>query len=260
MKKRRKGTRYRRIVLSGIILLALIIGVFAPTSTVEARLNPASGLVSNHSKIDLSKDTYKKLVSDEILGDDVTYEDWKSLVLSSVELEKKISSGEFYEVYSSQKSVRGSSFLPEKGDIVITNGTSSAGFLGHAGIAISPYSILHIEGPGYSPTSFTFGSWNNKYSYKSDISWTKVYRHTNSSVASAAADWAWNTYGYSNAKYKITIDLTSTSETYCSKIVWQAYYYGPPSPQVYDITWGFRLPYDLPYNIYNLSLANTYSL
>ena len=261
MKKINSGTKCWQVLLSVIMLLALIVGVFEPTNKIEARLNPTSESVSNYRNIDISKETYKKLVSKRILGEDVSFEDWKAMVLSSVELEKKIvSSGEFYEVYSSQKSVRGSSFLPAKGDVVITNGTSSAGILGHAGIAISPYSILHIEGPNYHPTTITFGSWNNRYSYINGSSWTKVYRHINSSTASDAADWAWNTYGNSDAIYQITSDLTSTSETYCSKIVWQAYYYGPSSPQAFGLTWGYRLPYDLPDNIYNLNLVNKYSL
>lgn len=38
------------------------------------------------------------------------------------------------------------SFTPKKGDVIITNGTSSAGILGHAGIATSSRYVFHIVG------------------------------------------------------------------------------------------------------------------
>lgn len=59
-----------------------------------------------------------------------------------------------------------------------------------------------------------------------------------------------NTYSGSKDKYKNTGNLASTDVTYCSKLVWQAYYYGPTS--------GYRLTYDLPDTIHSLSHKHTY--
>lgn len=150
-------------------------------------------------------------------------------------------------------------FAPRRGDIFVTNGTSSAGILGHAGIALDEWTILHIAGPGYHPTTISVDAWNSLYSMKNKSSWTKVYRHSSQTVAYQAATWASTTYKNSGATYKITADLTSTNETYCSKIVWQAYYYGPTTHQGTGLTWGYRLPYDLDSTIKSVSYQNTYS-
>lgn len=146
----------------------------------------------------------------------------------------------------------------KNGDVIITNGTSSAGILGYAGIATSSRYVFHIAGPGYHPVYISFSSWHNNYTNKNSSSWTKVYRHNSSKVANAAANWAVNTYSGSNAKYKITGNLASTDVTYCSKLVWQAYYYGPSSHQANGPTIGYRLPYDLPDTIHSLTYKHTY--
>ncbi len=84
------------------------------------------------------------------------------------------------------------------------------------------------------------------YTNKNTRSWTKVYRHNSLIVACDAANWDKDTYEYSSAKYVINFDLDSTDKTYCSKIVWQAYRYGPSENNtVGTITIGTRLPYDL---------------
>ena len=88
-----------------------------------------------------------------------------------------------------------------------------------------------------------------------DEGWNKVYRHSDSSIAEDAAQWAEDTYKDSDAEYVITMDLESTDETYCSKLVWQAYYYGHTPSAANGPTWGVRLPYSLPDSIHNLDLG-----
>ena len=141
--------------------------------------------------------------------------------------------------------------LREAGDVFITSSTVSSGLLGHAGISISSSSILHIAGPGEHPDTISKNSWLNKY----DEGWNKVYRHSDSSIAEDAAQWAEDTYKDSDAEYVITMDLESTDETYCSKLVWQAYYYGHTPSAANGPTWGVRLPYSLPDTIHNLDLV-----
>ena len=137
---------------------------------------------------------------------------------------------------------------------MIINGTSSAGLTGHAGIALSSTTILHIAGARKTPTTITKSQWNSSYSSKG---WTKVYRSTNSTAAANAASWASKTYKGSNATYKITMDLSTTNETYCSKLVWPAYYYGAGTSHANGPTWGIRLPYQLNTTIKNLSEQGT---
>lgn len=211
------------------------------------------------SLVDNSYSKYEQYVKEGILGDDVSFEEWKVLVESSYRLEEVLSnSTDFKEVYSSKDVKLSASFTPKKGDVIITNGTSSAGILGHAGIATSSGYVFHIAGPGYHPVYISFSGWHNNYTNKTSSSWTKVYRHNSSTVANAAANWAVDTYSGSNAEYKITGNLASTDVTYCSKLVWQAYYYGPSSHQANGPTLGYRLPYDLPDTIHSLSHKHTY--
>lgn len=197
---------------------------------------------------------YLQLVSDGILGDDITFDYWQELKERSALLETELEqSGEFSIVYDS---TRASTYSMQAGDVFITNGTSSYGLTGHSGIAISSTRILHISGPGEHPSKISLATWNSNYTSKG---WTKVYRHSSSTVASQAATWANTTYSGSNADYSITMNLASTDVTYCSKLVWQAYYYGPSTHCANGPTVGVRLPYDLPTTIHNISLINTFN-
>lgn len=231
------------------LILCLVVGIFLPSSALAQENNQAN----------TSYTQYEQYIREGILGEDVSYDEWKNLVESSQKLEEILSnSTDFYEVYSSDATMARASFTPKKGDVIITNGTSSAGILGHAGIATSSSQILHIAGKGENPKTISFTKWHSDYTNKDRTSWTKVYRHNSSMVANAAANWAVNTYSGSNAEYKITGNLASTDVTYCSKIVWQAYYYGPVPSEANGPTLGYRLPYDLPDTIHNLSYQHTY--
>lgn len=196
---------------------------------------------------------YTQLINDDILGNDITFEYWQELKVRSAQLEKELeNSTEFSNVYDSTLAA---TYSMTAGDVFITNGTSSFGLTGHSGIAISSTQILHISGPGENPTTISLSTWNTDYTSKG---WTKAYRHTDNDIAYSAATWAIDTYEGSDAEYSINMDLTSTDKTYCSKLVWQAYYYGPDSHCANGPTIGVRLPYDLPTTIHDLSLMKTY--
>lgn len=195
---------------------------------------------------------YAKLVEDGVL-EEISFEEWLEIRALDENLALAMeNSDEFELVYDSTASTYGavSPYSMMSGDVFITNGTSSAGFLGHAGIAISTSQILHIAGPNTSPTRISLSSWHSQYTNKASDSWTKVYRHSSTTTAAKAGSWANTTYGVdSEASYVINFDLTSTDKTYCSKIVWQAYYYGPTTAVATGSTIGVVTPYDLPNRI-----------
>lgn len=236
-----------------LLALALVLSVTMFQSGIQAYDK------NDSSDTNLSFEEYKGYQDEGILGEDVTYEEWVELVNASKELENLLEdSSEFEEVYSSDSVEPFSSFTMKRGDVVITNGTSSAGIAGHAGIATSKSYILHIAGKGKKPVKISLSNWHKNYTNKTKSSWTKVYRHKSATKASAAAKWTENTYLNSNAEYKITGNLASTSVTYCSKLVWQGYYYGPSTKEANGPTIGYRMPYDLPKTIHNLSHKKTY--
>lgn len=146
-------------------------------------------------------------------------------------------------------------FTIKPGDIFVTNATSAAGIVGHAAIANGSNHILDMPGVkrGASPENnnrqLTVSQWLSKYS----DGWIKVYRIKDSSLAAQVARYA-DTHYYSSKgtttkdihiKYGLTPHLYSLTPSYCSKLVYDAYYYGSGSKSVMKKHSGYVFPYDL---------------
>lgn len=142
----------------------------------------------------------------------------------------------------------------QAGDIIITNGTSFSGLTGHAGIAISNTQILSIAGPFSNPSVQTITNWKSRYQKTGSSNWSRVYRVNKPIDATTAYAWAKKTYQNSNSFYDITTNLAGTQYTYCSKIVWQAYYYGAGSHTIKKPAGLIVLPYSLP-NYFNSGMG-----
>lgn len=204
---------------------------------------------------------YLGLVEEHVLASDVSFEEWCKFLENEKSWEKSLNdSEEFMLVYDSTNAGTYGAVVPysmQKGDIFITNGTASSAILGHAGIAVSSAAIIHTAGKGEVPALISLNNWNLKYTNEESDTWTKIYRHTSSSVATQAGNWAYNTYYNSGATYQISTNHQSTDTTYCSKLVWQAYYYGPSSPCA-SIPSGIISPYNVPSLVHNNSQVFTY--
>lgn len=132
----------------------------------------------------------------------------------------------------------GSSYTPVIGDIVTTSSTSSSGLTGHSGIVVSKDYILHFPGPGVQPSRISLSSWLSKY----NDGHTWIHRVPGSTVRAQATSWAvkhyWNPSGsiYDSrtisTSYFISDYTFKTNPSYCSKIIWQGYYYGTGSTYV----------------------------
>ncbi|TQR32747.1 hypothetical protein C7Y47_11495 [Lysinibacillus sphaericus] len=190
---------------------------------------------------DLSYETYEKLVNEGVLGEDVSYDLWVSINTESSE-------GAAFSSGVDEPSISTlAAYTLKTGDILISNGTSSAGLTGHAGIAISTSEILHIAGPGEYPSVVSLNTWISIYGKgKGGKVNTEVYRIASSYDASQAAKWASDNYKGKKYSYGITTTLQKLDPTYCSKIVWQAYMHGPYSTQVFNPAGMIVLPYSLP--------------
>lgn len=234
-------------------MIKKIVSLFLVTLLLLSISITASAETSEYNSEEYNE--YIGYIDQGILGEDVSFEQWSFLKNQSIELEAALeASSKFGKVFDSQNSGSTySTYTMRAGDVFITNGTSSAGLTGHAAIAISSTKILHIAGIGCNPTTISLSAWHSQYTVNG---WTKVYRHSSSSTASRAANWAANTYEGSSAVYMINNNLSSTYETYCSKLVWQAYYYGADSATY--LASGIVLPYSLPGLIQNISLNSTF--
>ena len=128
------------------VFIMLIVGFFSCGQGINSTLQPDNPATEENTTIDVSYSTYKHYVDEGVLGEDVSYDDWKEAVERSYELEKILSNQhEFEKVYSSKDETLWSDFTPKRGDVFITNGTSSVGFLGHAGIATSDTTIHKLN-------------------------------------------------------------------------------------------------------------------
>ncbi|WP_236645931.1 YiiX/YebB-like N1pC/P60 family cysteine hydrolase [Brevibacillus sp. VP] len=110
------------------------------------------------------------------------------------------------------------------GDILITNNTSSKGLTGHAAIVVDTENVV-ILGPGFNPEKNPI-----KRFFRKNVSkkyGTKVVRYNRTKIRNKAADWAeWYVNKYDDADYAISDLYNYKYKTYCSKIVWNAYYFG----------------------------------
>lgn len=154
-------------------------------------------------------------------------------------------------------------FEIKKGDIFITDGTSLWGLTGHAAIANGSNYILDAPGYNFSnpspqklPTTTrqkTVASWLDEYTGKGTV-WVYRLPSAYQNIASAAGDWADRNYFSSTGgsvqnifpEYGVNWNTKQKDPTHCSKIVWQAYYFGSGDAEVFVPTYYTVLsPYGL---------------
>jgi len=177
-------------------------------------LGSGQGFLATDTKSTLSYEEYEELVREGIYGEDITYE-MAQLLTGDPQLDDLLTSDEFTSFQAT------ASYTPEYGDILVTNSTSSKGLTGHSGI-VTVAGVLHISGPNANPKAISWSTWIKNYPK------TNVYRPKDGYKSMLAAIWIQDIYltKNPNAKYQVNTKLYTYNETYCSKIVWQAYAVG----------------------------------
>ena len=245
----------RKSCILFVFLATLLAITFFTKSPVEA-----SNEVDER-ELDISIKNYEELIQKGILSNDIDYETWieinkQAKKEEAIYLEKNKTHLQEHKdpnINSKKDSVR-------TGDILISNGTSFNGFTGHVGIAVSSNEVLHTANKNSVPEVISLNKWIETYGLEAPDEGfiptnTEVYRFENADqplwagYPEKAAEWARRTYENSGYEYEITTDLFSTNPTYCSKIVWQAYYYagGQWGPRFMDIPkTNIPTPYGMP--------------
>lgn len=214
------------LFIFSIILLALTFLVESPVEAKESK------------ELDVLAKEYEELIQNDILSNDISYEDWIEIKTQAKQEEDNYLENNKVNLHkheSSNNLKTKDNVSVVKGDILISNGTSLNGFTGHTGIAVSSNEILHTANKNSVPEIISLTEWIEKYGLEAPDEGfiptnTEVYRMENidspmfSGYADLAAEWALENYENSGYEYRITTDLYSTNPTYCSKIVWQAYY------------------------------------
>lgn len=222
----------------------------------------------SHPKEGLTKADYSKFVRNGAVDKSVSYNTWvnanandsfeameKEFPVPDKLMEVEDTSVNDVKTYkgsslSSATATKASSKGPvlKKGDVLVSNATSSYGLTGHAGIAISSSEVLHISGSGAHPKVISTKTWQDRYGIvkgqKEGLNIkTNVYRIKSTKNASKAASWTVKNYKGKKYNYMVTNSLGKKDPTYCSKIVYQAY---SSIKAVNYPPGGFATPYGLP--------------
>jgi len=134
------------------------------------------------------------------------------------------------------------------GDIFITKSTSSKGVAGHSAIAINSTTLLHTSGWKSEPypKEISIKDFLKRYPK------TKVIRPSSSTVGTKAAQNATKYFKGKKIPYEVTTNPTNIKKTYCSELVWYAYYKSGKTFKVFNpgsqvntwITPSYIRPYD----------------
>ena len=123
--------------------------------------------------------------------------------------------------YPTSNDTASAAFSYKKGDILITDRTSSKGVTGHAAIYIGDGKVLHTSGwkSEPHPKVMTLKKWSKRYENR-----IKVLRYKNSKTAAKAANMAVKYFKNKKIKYAVTANPKNISKTYCSELVWYSYW------------------------------------
>lgn len=182
--------------------------------------------IFNYKENEFSYKQYVNGVETGWIGEDLKYKDIKNFIKISKKLKNDLEkNNDFIQIILENNPL-------QAGDILITDSTpSNYGIFGHTAIAISDKEIFHIQSFNHVPERKSLEWFIHNY----DNGFIKIYRPTYKKRGENAAKWALDTYEYSNALYKIDMDLIHFDRTYCSKLVWQSYYYTSPKSTIYPI-------------------------
>lgn len=193
------------------------------------------------TKMRPSYEVFKKEVSEE-----TSYAEWLKLnnygVMSDTKqpiLQEKTKEEQNPNPYlrSQQDNINRFCRDTKAGDILVIYGNTQHGIssmLGHAAILSADGFVLEMPGGGRDNNR----QWNKRDWISSHIKeWTAVYRVSNNNLARQVAHYA-DTHFYSTTggytknihlDYGIDFRIKRINPNYCSKLVWQAYYYGSGS-------------------------------
>lgn len=124
-------------------------------------------------------------------------------------------------LFPTSNNTASAAFSYKKGDILITDQTSSSGITGHTAIFIGSGKVMNMSGwkSEPHPRVMTIKEWEKRHKKR-----VKVLRYKSAKVASKAADQAVKYFKGKKIKYQITTNPKNISKTYCSELVWYSYY------------------------------------
>lgn len=268
--------KIKRSIFSVLLGLLLVVGVKAYASeTTDASTIYDNAVKENiidptlYSKSDWLDDEKKYMrpnydfFKSNIL-DSVSYNEWLEMnnygVMSDTKLpllQNKNSNRR--QARSAQDNINKFCKDAKAGDILIVSGNFPTGVIGHAAIMNSDNTVLEMSGGEGWKKGIPDN--NHQYSKRTWIKnhikdWTSIYRISDSKLAKKVARYVDTNYFSSKGTatkdihidYKIDSLLKNKNPNYCSKLVYQAFYYGTGDLPVMKptIPWGVIPPANLP--------------
>ncbi|MGH1842336.1 hypothetical protein ABE867_16855 [Enterococcus gallinarum] len=268
--------KIKRSIFSVLLGLLLVVGVKAYASeTTDASTIYDNAVKENiidptlYSKSDWLDDEKKYMrpnydfFKSNIL-DSVSYNEWLEMnnygVMSDTKLpllQNKNSNRR--QARSAQDNINKFCKDAKAGDILIVSGNFPTGVIGHAAIMNSDNTVLEMSGGKGWEKGIPDN--NHQYSKRTWIKnhikdWTSIYRISDSKLAKKVARYVDTNYFSSKGTatrdihidYKIDSLLKNKNPNYCSKLVYQAFYYGTGDLPVMKptIPWGVIPPANLP--------------
>lgn len=246
------------VLFIGIVILLVSIN----GNSVKAEENNSAG--------NSSEDSYEELINEGILDPAISKKQWDDFKTEDeyyAEQQEKeeidnpgdISVSENGEMLRSAKA----KFTLRKGDFFYTNATDSKGLTGHNAIYVGNGKIVEAPAKGHKTRSQSFVTWkkNTLYGPKGPKKgkWIKVYRPSSKANANKAANYAMKNFGQKHIPYKITGNIKSKKYEYCSKLVWQSYYFGAGKNAMASVNTPVILhPSNLPGTIKSTKKVHTY--
>lgn len=238
----------KKLFLKTFILIALV------TLSCTSLIQNASAEGNN----DVSTTSYEKMKNEGNLDPGTTKTQYsqlqKQLKQDQIDEQKEVSSDKAQNTFSTRKK-----FKLKPGDIIVTNasGSKNLGLSGHAAIAKSSKSVVEIPGFHKHPKTTKFSTFRSQHK-PGKGKYIKIYR-VSSSKGKKAAKWASKLSGNKKIKYSLGMNILNRHYTYCSKLVWQAYYYGAGKNTVRSkVSQQWVTPYKLAHNIKGAKRVKTY--
>lgn len=219
-----------------------------------------TGNVNAQGDSSTNSESLKELQNEGIVSKSITEQQWQQMKAQERKDEAEFEKTAEVQWQKQQKQdridrenrSRKKKFHLKKGDFFITNNVSSKGFTGHAAIYTGKGKVKEAPGYGKPMRVKSFSDWKKSTLKKRKGSpkhrYIKVYRAPKKYRGKAGS---YAKSHFNGVPYSITTNPYSKSVTYCSKLVWQSYYYGAGRLSVLPVvTSQFIIePYSLNKNI-----------
>ena len=175
---------------------------------------------------------------------------------SEERLIKELTSNKWHNDVGRIEKLEDQRFKPKPGDILVTNKSIVTSLFGHSAIYIGDDTVVEIKGYHQYPIKTRYQDFLKQNATTSK--WVKIYRVPDRDVGKRAADFAAHHLADTDMPYALDPTLRNLTSTYCSKLIWQAYYYGAGASSVTGSDQLVISPYLLPTYIKGAQLVAAY--